>query len=60
LEALVNQTGADISDVKPMAREQLRILQTDIKRALPKYNDTLLRAHLNDALARIDKVLNPK
>ncbi|WP_353138989.1 zinc-dependent metalloprotease [Pseudopedobacter sp.] len=60
LEALMNQTGADISDVKPMAREQLKILQADIKRALPKYNDTLLKAHLNDALARIDKVLNPK
>jgi len=43
-----------------MAREQLKILQADIKRALPKYRDTLLRAHLNDALARIDKVLNPK
>ena len=60
LEALVNQTGADISDVKPMAREQLKILQADIKRALPRYSDTLLKAHLNDALARIDKVLNPK
>ncbi len=60
LEALMNQTSADISDVKPMAREQLKILQADIKRALPKYNDTLLKAHLNDALARIDKVLNPK
>ncbi len=49
-----------LSDVRPMARQQLIILQAAIKRALPRYSNTLLKAHLNDALARIDNVLNPK
>lgn len=50
----------DYSDIRPMTRLALTNLQQSIKRALPRYNDALTKAHLNDALARIDLILNPK
>ncbi|RRN77161.1 zinc-dependent metalloprotease, partial [Pseudoxanthomonas sp. SGD-10] len=55
-----SRVNITLSDIRPMARQQLIILQTDIKRALSKYNNIVLKAHLNDALARIDNILNPK
>ncbi|ADY53400.1 hypothetical protein Pedsa_2861 [Pseudopedobacter saltans DSM 12145] len=60
LEFLSNPAVSANSDIRPMALEQLRILQGDIKRAIPRYNDSLLRAHLNESLLRIDKILNPR
>ena len=48
------------SDIRPMARLALTNLQSEIKRALPKYGNTILKAHLVDVLARIDDILNPK
>jgi hypothetical protein len=51
---------ASQSDIRPIARLELNNLQTDIKRALPRYSNLVLKAHLLDALARIDAILNPK
>ncbi|MFD1629942.1 zinc-dependent metalloprotease [Pseudopedobacter beijingensis] len=48
------------SDVRPLAREELKLLQTKIKAAVPRYSDQVVKAHLNDALARIDLILNPR
>ncbi|MEO5911061.1 MAG: zinc-dependent metalloprotease [Pelobium sp.] len=51
---------ASQSDIRPMARLELMNLQSDLKRALPRYSNTIIKAHLVDALARIDVILNPK
>lgn len=48
------------SDIRPMARQQLLDLKAEAKRALPRYNNVILKAHLNDLLARIELILNPK
>jgi len=48
------------SDIRPMARQQLITLKADMKRALPRYSNVILKAHLNDLVARIDKVLEVK
>lgn len=61
-QTLVNGTRVNVnqSDIRPIARQQLVTLQADIKRALPRFNNVILKAHLNDALARIDLIINPK
>jgi hypothetical protein len=51
---------AAATDIRPLARLELTNLQTDIKRALPRYSNATVKAHLVDALARIDAILNPK
>jgi hypothetical protein len=48
------------TDIRPLARLELMNLKTDITRALPRYGNATLKAHLVDALARIDAILNPK
>lgn len=48
------------SDIRPMARLALVNLQGEIKRAVSRYSDVFMKAHLTDALARIDLILNPK
>ena len=47
------------SDIRPMVREQLTILEDDINSALRRTNDRKTKLHLNDALTRIDDILNP-
>ncbi len=55
-------TPVDISqsDIRPVVRQELKMLSASIKRALPKYGNIILKAHLEDALVRIDNILNPK
>ena len=52
--------NAGDTDIRPLARLELMNLKTDITRALPRYSNATLKAHLVDALARIDAILNPK
>jgi hypothetical protein len=48
------------SDIKPIVRNQLVILQRDITRRLNAGNiDRATRVHLEDAQSRIDDILNP-
>lgn len=52
--------NASQSDVRPIVRNQLEILQRDINRALNAGGrNRATRAHLRDANSRIDKILNP-
>ena len=69
LEYLLTQTQTSIeptkinveqSDIRPMARMGLVNLQSAIRKALPRYSNVIIKAHLTDALARIDLILNPK
>jgi len=47
------------SDVRPMARADLKTLKKEIKAAIPKFKDEMSVFHLEDALEQIDLMLNP-
>ncbi|WP_440120885.1 zinc-dependent metalloprotease [Tenacibaculum sp. Ill] len=55
------QTAVTInqSDIKPVVRGELKRLQRDIKRSIPSARNTITRYHLQDAVDRIDTILNP-
>lgn len=55
-------TGPNVStsDIRPLAREQLQTLRNDISRRLNRgVAHRVTTAHLNDALVRIDAILEP-
>lgn len=56
----VSRVDPTTLDITPMARLELITLQADLKRALPKYSNTILKAHVIDAIARIDSILDTK
>jgi len=47
------------SDVRPMARADLKALKEEIKAAVPRFKDEMSKFHLDDALEQIDLMLNP-
>ena len=47
------------SDIRSVARAELKNLKRDITNGLSRVSDTMSRYHLQDALERIDNVLNP-
>jgi len=52
---------ADISDIKPLLRAELVTLQNTISDSANRYgNNRIEKAHLNDILDRINRILNPK
>ncbi|MGG8495455.1 zinc-dependent metalloprotease [Tenacibaculum sp. TC6] len=55
------QTAVTInqSDIKPVVRGELKRLKNDIKRSIPTARNTITRFHLQDAVDRIDVILNP-
>lgn len=48
------------SDIRSVARAELNNLRRDIREGLSRTSDTMSRYHLQDALERIDLILNPK
>ncbi len=54
------QIDVSQSDIRPMARHELKSLYIQVKSALPKYSNPVLRAHLEDVLVRINEALDPK
>ncbi|SNY92190.1 zinc-dependent metalloprotease [Flagellimonas pacifica] len=48
------------SDIRSVARAELNNLKRDIRSGLGRISDTMSRYHLQDALERIDLVLEPK
>ena len=48
------------SDIRSVARAELNNLRGDIRGGLSRISDTMSRYHLQDALERIDLILNPK
>ena len=58
----VNKSTIDVesSDIRPLVRAELKTLQRDMTRALNRTRDTMTRYHLEDAVERIEKILNPK
>lgn len=47
------------SDIRPVVRGELKTLQNQLRRAVNRNADTLTRYHIEDALERIDLILNP-
>ncbi|MBC7746166.1 MAG: zinc-dependent metalloprotease [Flavobacterium sp.] len=48
------------SDIRPMARRELKLLAAEIKSSIPKFSNAVIKAHLEDSLVRINKILDPK
>ena len=55
------QTAVNISqsDIKAMVRGELKRIKRDVKRSIPNARNTITRYHLQDAVDRIDNILNP-
>lgn len=47
------------SDIRSVARAELNNLKRDIRNGLARTSDTMSRYHLQDALERIEQILNP-
>jgi hypothetical protein len=58
-EWLMADEEARRTDIVPQARGQLRTLRGEIQRAIPRTRDASSRLHLEDAVARIDRILDP-
>jgi hypothetical protein len=54
------QINASQSDIRPMARGELKTLQANIRSAIPRTSDKMSKLHLEDALERINTILDPK
>ncbi len=56
------QTSVNVSqsDIRSVARAELNILKRSIRGAIAQTSDSMSRYHLQDALERIDMILDPK
>ena len=54
------QIDASQSDIRPMARRELKKLAAEIKSAVPRFSNSIVKAHLEDSLVRINNILDPK
>ena len=58
-----NNFGASIdvsqSDIRPLVRAELKSLRTQVSNGLSRTTDRMSRYHLEDAIARIDDILDP-
>ena len=54
------QIDVSQSDIRPMARQELKLLSAQVKSSIPKYSSTVIKSHLEDVLARIEEALDPK
>jgi hypothetical protein len=57
----INRSNIDVetSDIRPLVRAELTTLQVDMRRAINRTRDTMTRYHLQDAVERIEKIINP-
>ncbi|MGB4401184.1 MAG: hypothetical protein WBJ10_17560, partial [Daejeonella sp.] len=53
------QMDASQSDIRPMARYELKALAGQIRAAQPKFSNTVIKSHLDDVLVRINEALDP-
>lgn len=60
--AAASSTDVDVSqsDIRPFVRGELQILQRDIRRAVNRVPHRPTRLHLEDALERIEEMLEPR
>jgi hypothetical protein len=55
----VNRTDAS-SDLPALARRALKELQATIQKTLPRVQSVVVQAHLDDIVARIDRIFEPR
>lgn len=62
IRAFVGGTPIDVSqsDIRPMVRAELKTLRTQINGAIARTGDTMSKYHLEDAVQRINQILDPK
>jgi hypothetical protein len=60
LSVLMADKNNSLSDVKPMIRAELKTLKSQIPGGISRTSDRLSKYHLEDALARIELILDPK
>lgn len=62
IRSLSGYTPIDVSqsDIRPIARAELKILKAQISPAVSRSNDTMTRYHLDDCIQRINQILEPK
>jgi hypothetical protein len=53
------QINASQSDIRPVVRAELKVLQREISAAIPRTSDRLSKIHLEDALERVNHILDP-
>jgi hypothetical protein len=58
--AFITSVDVSQSDIRPFVRGELNVLKGQIQRALTRNLDTATRYHLEDAVVRIDRVLDPE
>lgn len=60
--AFVGGTPIDVSqsDIRPMVRAELKTLRTQINGAIARTADPMSKYHLEDAVQRINEILDPK
>ena len=51
---------ASQSDIRSVARAELKTLQSRVRTAIPRTSDRMSKIHLEDALVRINDLLDPK
>jgi len=56
----VTNVNVTQSDIRPVVRGQLTTLRNQIRTAIPKTSDRMSKYHLQDAVVRIDNILDPK
>jgi hypothetical protein len=62
IRSMAGYTPIDVSqsDIRPIARAELKILRTQITQSLGRVSDTMTRYHLEDCIQRINLILDPK
>ncbi len=60
MDARVNGDGATASDLKGIARHNLKLLAKQIDRALPKSGNLITTEHLDDSRKQIERILEGK
>jgi hypothetical protein len=60
--AFIGGTPIDVSqsDIRPMVRAELKTLRTQINGAIARTADSMSKYHLEDAVQRINNILDPK
>ena len=56
----INDVDVSQSDIRPFVRGQLTTLEAEIRRAIPRASDRASRLHLQDALVRVQRILDPR
>lgn len=55
----VSEIDVTQSDIRPVVRGELRNLQRDLRNSIGRSRDTMTRYHLQDALERVNLILDP-